>query len=150
VRFTEDEVRPMGRGARGVRGITLGVDARVVTMIVAAEGDILTATERGFGKRTPLDDYREQNRGGQGIITIKTTERNGQVVGILQVSDGDEIMLITDGGKMIRTRVAEIPTMSRNTQGVKLMEPSEGEHVVSVAKLAEEDDEAGEPGAAEA
>ncbi|MFI5317821.1 MAG: DNA gyrase subunit A, partial [Myxococcota bacterium] len=148
IRFPEAQVRPMGRSATGVRGISTREGDATVGMEVLKPGKtILTVSENGFGKRTPLDDYREQNRGGQGIITIKTTERNGQVVGILQVSDGDEIMLITNGGKMIRTRVAEIPTMSRNTQGVRLMEPSEGEVVVSVAKLAEDvevDD--GEPG----
>jgi DNA gyrase subunit A len=140
IRFAEEQVRPMGRSATGVRGISTREGDATVGMEVLKPGKtILTVSENGFGKRTPLDDYREQNRGGQGIITIKTTERNGQVVGILQVSDGDEIMLITNGGKMIRTRVAEIPTMSRNTQGVRLMEPSEGERVVSVAKLAEEE-----------
>jgi DNA gyrase subunit A len=143
IRFLEDQVRPMGRSATGVRGISTREGDATVGMEVLKPGKtILTVSENGFGKRTPLDDYREQNRGGQGIITIKTTERNGLVVGILQVSDGDEIMLITNGGKMIRTRVAEIPTMSRNTQGVRLMEPSEGERVVSVAKLAEGDEEA--------
>jgi len=143
IRFPEEQVRAMGRSATGVRGIaTREGDATVGMEVLKPGKTILTVSENGFGKRTPLEDYREQNRGGQGIITIKTTERNGQVVGILQVSDGDEIMLITSGGKMIRTRVAEIPTMSRNTQGVRLMEPSEGEHVVSVAKLAEEEDDA--------
>jgi DNA gyrase subunit A len=148
IRFNEDQVRAMGRAATGVRGISTREGDATVGMEVLKPGKtILTVSENGFGKRTPLDDYREQNRGGQGIITIKTTERNGQVVGILQVSDGDEIMLITSGGKMIRTRVAEIPTMSRNTQGVRLMEPSEGERVVSVAKLEEEEgDEGGDPG----
>ena len=143
IRFPEEQVRAMGRSATGVRGIaTREGDATVGMEVLKPGKTILTVSENGFGKRTPLEDYREQNRGGQGIITIKTTERNGQVVGILQVSDGDEIMLITSGGKMIRTRVAEIPPMSRNTQGVRLMEPSEGEHVVSVAKLAEEEDDA--------
>jgi DNA gyrase subunit A len=147
IRFNEDQVRAMGRAATGVRGISTREGDATVGMEVLKPGKtILTVSENGFGKRTPLDDYREQNRGGQGIITIKTTERNGQVVGILQVSDADEIMLITSGGKMIRTRVAEIPTMSRNTQGVRLMEPSEGERVVSVAKLEEESDEGGDPG----
>jgi DNA gyrase subunit A len=140
IRFAEEQVRPMGRSATGVRGISTREGDATVGMEVLKPGKtILTVSENGFGKRTPLEDYREQNRGGQGIITIKTTERNGQVVGILQVSDGDEIMLITSGGKMIRTRVSEIPTMSRNTQGVRLMEPNEGEKVVSVAKLAEEE-----------
>ena len=145
IRFAEAQVRPMGRSATGVRGISTREGDATVGMEVLKPGKtILTVSENGFGKRTPLEDYREQNRGGQGIITIKTTERNGKVVGILQVSDGDEIMLITNGGKMIRTRVGEIPTMSRNTQGVRLMEPSESEVVVSVAKLAEEDEGEGE------
>jgi len=141
VRFSEAQVRPMGRSATGVRGIsTREGDATVGMEILKPGKTILTVSENGFGKRSPLDEYREQNRGGQGIITIKTSERNGQVVGILQVDDRDEIMLITTGGKMIRTRVAEIPTMSRNTQGVTLIEASEGERVASVAKLVEEDE----------
>ena len=141
IRFNEEQVRPMGRAATGVRGISTREGDATVGMEVLKPGKtILTVSENGFGKRSPLEEYREQNRGGQGIITIKTTERNGQVVGIMQVDDRDEIMLITSGGKMIRTRVAEIPTMSRNTQGVRLMEPSEGERVVSVAKLGEEDE----------
>jgi DNA gyrase subunit A len=144
IRFNEDQVRAMGRSATGVRGISTREGDATVGMEVLKPGKtILTVSENGYGKRSPLEEYREQNRGGQGIITIKTTERNGQVVGILQVDQRDEIMLITSGGKMIRTRVAEIPTMSRNTQGVRLMEPSEGERVVSVAKLVEEDDEEG-------
>jgi len=141
IRFNEEQVRPMGRSATGVRGISTREGDATVGMEVLNPGKtILTVSENGFGKRSPLDEYREQNRGGQGIITIKTSERNGQVVGIMQVDDRDEIMLITSGGKMIRTRVAEIPTMSRNTQGVRLMEPSEGERVVSVARLGEEDE----------
>ncbi|MEX2205401.1 MAG: DNA gyrase subunit A [Myxococcota bacterium] len=141
IRFNEEQVRAMGRSATGVRGISTREGDATVGMEVLKPGKtILTVSENGFGKRSPLDEYREQNRGGQGIITIKTTERNGQVVGIMQVDDRDEIMLITSGGKMIRTRVAEIPTMSRNTQGVRLMEPSEGERVVSVAKLGEDEE----------
>jgi DNA gyrase subunit A len=141
IRFNEEQVRAMGRSATGVRGISTREGDATVGMEVLKPGKtILTVSENGFGKRSPLDEYREQNRGGQGIITIKTSERNGQVVGIMQVDDRDEIMLITSGGKMIRTRVAEIPTMSRNTQGVRLMEPSEGERVVSVAKLGEDEE----------
>ena len=105
---------------------------------------ILTVTENGFGKRSPLEDYREQNRGGQGIITIKTTARNGPVVGILQVSDEDEIMLITSVGKILRLHVKGIPTMGRNTQGVRLMAPGEDEKVVSIARLADRDEESEE------
>jgi DNA gyrase subunit A len=106
---------------------------------------ILTFTEKGYGKRSPLEEYREQNRGGQGIITIKTTPRNGSVVGILQVDDEDEVMLITSGGKVLRIRARSIPTMSRNTQGVRLMEASEGERVVSFARLADEESTAAAP-----
>ena len=98
---------------------------------------ILTVTEQGFGKRTLLDEYREQNRGGQGIITIKTTSRNGPVVGIVQVADEDEVMLVTDAGKVIRMRAGGIPTMGRNTQGVRVMETAAGERVVAVARIAD-------------
>jgi DNA gyrase subunit A len=103
---------------------------------------ILTVTENGFGKRSPLDDYREQNRGGQGIITIKTTERNGAVVGVLQVADADEVMVVSNAGKILRIRVSQIPTIGRNTQGVRIMDCEEGERVVSVARLAEPEDDA--------
>jgi len=106
-------------------------------------------TEHGFGKRTELDEYREQNRGGQGIITIKTTERNGSVVGILQVSDDDEIMLITSGGKVLRTRADHVPMIGRNTQGVRLMDAAGGDRVVSIARLAESESVAGASGAGE-
>ncbi len=143
IRFGEEQVRAMGRSAAGVKAITAGPDDGAVGMEVLEPGHtILTVTEFGYGKRTPLDQYREQNRGGQGIITIKTTERNGSVVGIVQVADEDEIMLITDGGKVIRMRVNGIPTMGRNTQGVRLMGTSDDERVVSVARIAERDDDA--------
>lgn len=143
VRFHESQVRSMGRSAAGVRGIGTRSQDFAVGMEVLRPGEtILTVTENGFGKRSPLDDYREQNRGGQGIITIKTTERNGPVIGILQVSDDDEIILVTNGGKLIRMTVGGIPIMGRNTQGVRLMETADGEQIVSVARLAEEPAEA--------
>jgi DNA gyrase subunit A len=143
IRFHESQVRTMGRTAAGVRAIATRGEDRAVSMELLRPGkSILTITRNGFGKRSLLDDYREQNRGGQGIITIKTTARNGPVVGILQVQDGDEVMMITSHGKIIRMIVDGIPTMGRNTQGVRLMETGAGEHVVSVTRLAEAEDAA--------
>ncbi len=140
IRFHESQVRPMGRTASGVRAITTRENDEAVGMELLRPGKtILTFTEQGYGKRSPLEEYREQNRGGQGIITIKTTPRNGSVVGILQVDDEDEVMLITSGGKILRIRARSIPVMSRNTQGVRLMEASDGERVVSFARLADEE-----------
>ncbi len=142
IRFNESQVRAMGRAAAGVRSISTKGDDQAVGMEVLRPGaTILTLTANGFGKRSPLEDYREQNRGGQGIITIKTTNRNGPVVGILQVTDDDEIMLISSGGKILRLRVDGIPTMGRNTQGVRLMEAEVEERVVSIARLAEDVDD---------
>jgi DNA gyrase subunit A len=138
IRFGEQQVRPMGRTAAGVKAIAARRGDASVGMEVLRPGrTILTVTEEGYGKRTPLGEYREQNRGGQGIITIKTTDRNGLVVGILQIADEDEVMLVTDAGKVIRMRVSGIPTMGRNTQGVRVMETADGERVVSVARIAE-------------
>jgi DNA gyrase subunit A len=140
IRFHESQVRPMGRTAAGVRAITARENDWAVGMELLRPGKtILTFTEKGYGKRSPLEEYREQNRGGQGIITIKTTPRNGSVVGILQVDDEDEVMLITSVGKILRIRASSIPVMSRNTQGVRLMDASEGERVVSFARLADDD-----------
>jgi len=142
VRFKEDQVRPMGRSAAGVRAISTREGDDAVSMEVLEAGQtILTVTENGYGKRSLLDEYREQNRGGQGIITIKTGDRNGSVVSVLQVSDDDEIMLVTTAGKVIRMRVAGIPTIGRNTQGVRLMEIGEDERVVSVTRLPRDADE---------
>jgi DNA gyrase subunit A len=144
IRFDEANVRPMGRTAAGVRGISLGAEDALVGMEVLSPGaTILTITEKGYGKRTPLDDYRVQNRGGQGIITIRTSERNGEVVGVAQVVDDDEVMLITDGGKVLRCRVSGISTMGRATQGVRVMDLNEGEKIVAVARLAEGDEPQG-------
>jgi DNA gyrase subunit A len=141
IRFPEDQARPMGRTAAGVRGMTLREGDAVVGMeILSPDVTILTVTERGYGKRTPLEDYRLQRRGGQGIITIRTSARNGPVVSVAQVMDDDEVMLITDGGKVLRARVAGISTMGRATQGVRIMNLGEGESLVSMARLAETDD----------
>jgi DNA gyrase subunit A len=144
IRFPESQVRAMGRTATGVRGISLQEGDEVVGMEILTPGaTILTVTANGYGKRTPLEDYRVQNRGGQGIITIRTSARNGDVVGVVQVLDDDQVMLITDGGQVLRCRVSGISTMGRATQGVRLMELSGEEKVVSVARLAERDDAAG-------
>ncbi len=138
IRFSEAEVRPMGRSAAGVRGISLNGEDKVVGMeILSPDATIFTVTRNGYGKRTPLDDYRVQKRGGQGIIAIRTNERNGQVVGIQQVVEADELMLITSGGKVLRCPVSTISTMGRATQGVRVMNLDPGESVVSVERLAE-------------
>jgi len=143
IRFPEEQVRPMGRAAAGVRGISLGSGDKVVGMEILSPGaTILTVTEKGYGKRTPLDDYRLQRRGGQGVITIRTTARNGKVVRVAQVVDDDEVMLITDGGKVLRCRVRGISTMGRATQGVRVMNLESGERLVSMARLAERDEDA--------
>jgi DNA gyrase subunit A len=140
IRFEETDVRPMGRSAMGVRGISLADDDEVVGMEILSPGaTILSVTQNGFGKRTPLEDYRIQKRGGSGIITIRTSDRNGPVIGLAQVTDDDEVMLITDGGKVLRCRVSGISTMGRATQGVTLMDLAEGENLVSITRLAERD-----------
>jgi DNA gyrase subunit A len=141
IRFPEDQVRAMGRTAAGVRGMSLREGDEVVGMEILSPGaTVLTVTEKGYGKRTPLDDYRLQRRGGQGIITIRTSPRNGPVVSVAQVLDDDEVMLITDGGKVLRARVAGISTMGRATQGVRIMNLAADEKLASMARLAEQDD----------
>jgi DNA gyrase subunit A len=137
VRFNEQDARPMGRTARGVRGIKLGEGQRVIALIIAAEGTVITATENGFGKRTLVSEYPVHGRGGQGVISIQTTERNGQVVGATLVSDEDEVMLITDGGTLIRTAANGISVLGRNTQGVKLISLGEEEKLVGIERIEE-------------
>jgi DNA gyrase subunit A len=133
IRISEKGIRPMGRTARGVRGIAVN-GSEVVGMEVVQEGTtILTVTENGFGKRSKTSAYRTQNRGGKGVITIKTTKRNGSVIGIKQVADSDELILITTNGKIIRLRASDISVMGRNTQGVKLIGMARGENVVGTA-----------------
>jgi DNA gyrase subunit A len=140
IRFPEYQVRPMGRTAAGVRGMSLlGADEVVGMEILSPGATILTVTRNGYGKRTPLEAYRLQRRGGQGVITIRTTDRNGEVVGVAQVVDDDEVMVITDRGKVLRSRVAGISTMGRATQGVRVMNLGAGEELVSMARLAERD-----------
>jgi DNA gyrase subunit A len=141
IRFPESQARPMGRTATGVWGIRLQEGDEVVGMEILSPGaTILTVTANGYGKRTPLEDYRVQHRGGQGIITIRTTARNGDVVGVVQVVDDDQVMLITDGGQVLRCRVSGISTMGRATQGVRLMNLEAPEKIVAVARLAERED----------
>ncbi|MFH1874973.1 MAG: DNA gyrase subunit A [Pseudomonadota bacterium] len=140
IRFPEKNVRAMGRSAAGVKGITLSKDDLVVGMDVLDEhASILTVTENGYGKRTALDEYRVQSRGGRGIITIKVSERNGRVVSVSQVMDKNDIMLVTDQGKIIRSCVKGIPVIGRNTQGVRLISLEKGERVVSSARVEEEE-----------
>jgi DNA gyrase subunit A len=141
IRFKEEEVRPMGRTAYGVKGITLEEGNEVIgmeTITPDSTTSILTVTEGGYGKRTPVGEYRIQGRGGKGIISVKTTERNGLAVGFLQVRDGDEIMLIAAQGKVLRCKVEDIREIGRNTQGVRILDlDGEGDRVVGVARLAE-------------
>ena len=142
IRFREADVRPMGRAAAGVRGIQLAKDDAVVAVdVVNPEATLLTVAEKGYGKRTVMDEYRVTSRGGKGILTLRVTDRNGPVVGVRLVREEDDIMLITDAGKVIRTPVRGISVMGRNTQGVRLIDLAEGEKVVGVACLAEDEGE---------
>ena len=136
IRFNEDEVRAMGRDATGVRGIRLGDGQEVISLVVVGEGLILTASENGYGKLTPLEDFPLHGRGGQGVIALQTTDRNGATVAALQVQGEDEIMKISSGGTLVRTGVAEISIVGRNTQGVRLIRLEEGERLVSVEGIA--------------
>lgn len=136
VRFSESKVRCMGRQASGVRGVKLQEGQRVVSLIVSRDGDILTATQNGYGKRTALDEYRLSGRGGQGVISIQVSERNGKVVSAIQVKSEDEVMLISNKGTLVRVPVAEISLIGRNTQGVRLIQLSEGEVLVSLERIA--------------
>lgn len=144
IRFAEEETRPMGRTARGVKGIELSPGDYLVSMdIINPElkgGTILSVTEKGYGKRTPIEEYPRQSRGGKGVITIKTTERNGKLVGVQQIIEQDEVMLITDKGKIIRLPGEDISLIGRNTQGVKLIDLENGERVMAVTRLAEKEE----------
>ncbi len=142
LRFNEKDVRPMGRTARGVKGIKLGPGQEVIALIKVGEGDVLTVTEKGYGKRTPVADYPIYGRGGQGVISIQTSERNGAVIGATQVCSDDELMLITDHGTLVRTPVGDISCMGRNTQGVRLIRLSEDESLIGVEKIVEQEEDA--------
>jgi len=142
IRFPETDVRSMGRVSRGVRGMRLPEGVDIISMIIAnpEDGAILTATEFGFGKRTDLEQYRVQGRGGSGIISIQTSERNGNVVGAVQVQPEHQIMLITDGGTLVRTPVKDVSIVGRNTQGVKLINLTKKEKLVGLERVLEEED----------
>jgi len=135
IRFHEEEVRAMGRDAAGVRGVKLAADQELIALIVVGEGLVLTASENGYGKLTPLDDFPRHGRGGQGVIALQTTERNGATVAGLQVKAGEEIMLITSTGTLVRTPVDEISVVGRNTQGVRLIRVAEGERLSGIERI---------------
>jgi DNA gyrase subunit A len=145
IRFSEQDVRPMGRTAAGVRGLKLaGADDEVIALSIIGEGPIVTATENGYGKLTPIEEHPLQGRGGQGVICIQTSERNGRLVGALQVAPDDELMLITSTGTLVRTPVADISTMGRNTQGVRLIRLDEADRLVGISRVeALQDEEEG-------
>ncbi len=146
IRFNESEVRPMGRTACGVRGIRLQKDQQVIALIISDEGTVLTATENGYGKRTSLADYPSHKRGGQGVISIQGSDRNGKVVGAVLVNEDDEIMLISSGGTLVRTRVNEVSVQGRNTQGVRLIKLHSEEKLVGLERIIEEQGDEEEAG----
>jgi DNA gyrase subunit A len=137
IRFHEEEVRPMGREAAGVRGIKLGDGQELIALIVVGEGNVLTASATGYGKLTPLDDFPSHGRGGQGVIALQTSDRNGTTVAALQVLAGQEIMLISSTGTLVRTPVDEISVLGRNTQGVRLIRLAEGERLTGIERIEE-------------
>jgi DNA gyrase subunit A len=142
IRFKEEQVRPTGRGTYGVVGMRLDEGDALVSMEILSLGAaILTVSENGFGKRTEMDEYRLQSRGGKGIITMKATDKTGRVVGVQQVTEEDQLMLVTNKGKIIRLRIKDIRVIGRNTQGVHLIDLEEGERVVSLARVAEKEEE---------
>ena len=142
IRFKESKVRAMGRTARGVKGIKLQKEQKLISLNVADPAKtILCVSENGYGKKTHLDDFPTHNRGGQGVISMKTSERNGLMVAATLVEEEDGIMLISDKGTMIRTSVSQIPTLSRNTQGVKVITPKEGEKLMECVTIPQEEDE---------
>ncbi len=140
IRFAESDVRSMGRVARGVIGIRVPKKQQVVSMLVVGDGDVLTVTENGYGKRTAMDDYPRQGRGGQGVIGIATSERNGALISAIQVTGEDDIMLISDGGSLVRTNAGEISTLGRNTQGVTLIRLRQEEKLVGLERIEPEDE----------
>ena len=135
IRFHESDVRPMGRGAAGVRGIKMPSNHEVIGLSIVKDGLVLTATENGYGKRTEIEDFPVQGRGGQGVIAIQTTKRNGRTVGMLQVGDDDEMMLISSNGTLVRTPVGDVSIMGRNTQGVRLIRVESGQRLVGLARI---------------
>ena len=149
IRFEEEQVRSMGRVAHGVHGIKLRSGDAVVDMVIPQEGEsLLTVCENGYGKRTDLDDYRSQSRGGIGLINIKTSDRNGKVVALKSVRDDNELMLITANGIIIRTGLSELRDIGRNTQGVRLIKLSEGDKLVAAEIIEKQEEGAEEAGPA--
>ena len=144
IRFAEDQVRPMGREAAGVRGIRLTDNQRVTSLIVLAEGPILTVSERGYGKLTEMDDFPRHGRAGQGVIALQTSGRNGALIGARQVQRDDEVMLINSSGTLVRVPVSDIPVLGRNTQGVRIMRLEDGEKLVGLERIAGDDSQGGE------
>jgi DNA gyrase subunit A len=150
IRFAEDQVRHMGRTARGVRGMKLKKDEKIISLMIADDTKtVLCVSENGYGKKTNLDDFPAHNRGGQGVISMKTSERNGLMVSSALVDDNAGIMLISDKGTMIRTSVSQIPTLSRNTQGVKVITPKDGEKLIECVTIPDEDEDEVEEEASE-
>jgi DNA gyrase subunit A len=146
IRFLEQDVRPMGRNAAGVRGLKLsGPSDEVIALSIIGEGPIVTATENGYGKLTAIEEHPVQGRGGQGVICIQTSERNGRVIGALQVSPDDELMLITSAGTLVRTPVTDVSVMGRNTQGVRLIRLDEGDRLVGISRVEAMPDDEGTP-----
>ncbi len=144
IRFSESDVRSMGRVARGVIGIRMKNDHQVVSMLVIGEGDLLTVPANGYGQRTFVTGYSRQGRGGQGMIGIQTSDRNGALISAIQVASEDDIMLISDGGTLVRTNAGEISTMGRNTQGVTLIRLRQQEKLVGLARIEPENESADE------
>ena len=137
-RFREKDVRAMGRTARGVRGIKLGAGHHMISLIIpAADGKVLTVSQNGYGKRTEVTEFPTKGRGGQGVIAMQTSERNGNLVGAVQVFVGDELMLISDQGTLVRTRGDEVSILGRNTQGVRTIKLKSGEQLVGVERIEE-------------
>ena len=146
IRFSEADARPMGRTAYGVRGMQLRDGDVVVGMeVVSDDGSLLTVCEKGYGKRTDVGEYRRQTRGGIGLKNVQVSDRNGPVVGIAGVSDGDELLLVTEQGQIIRMKTGDLRPIGRDTQGVRLMDLAEGDRIVSIAALSEPDEEPAEP-----
>ncbi len=141
IRFQESDVRAMGRTACGVRGVKLAKGQRVISLIIGSDGDVMTVTENGFGKRTQIEQFPIKGRGGMGVISIKTSDRNGAQIGAVRVNEDDEIMLITDGGTLVRTRVADVSCMGRDTQGVTMIRLSKDEKLIGIERIEALDDQ---------
>jgi DNA gyrase subunit A len=138
VRFKEEDVRAMGRTARGVRGIRLGDGHSMISLIIPqTDGKVLTVSENGYGKRTAIEDFPTKGRGNKGVIAMSTSDRNGKLVGAVQVFEGDELMLISNQGTLVRTRTDEVSVLGRNTQGVRVIRTKEGEHLVGIERIDE-------------